>query len=73
MVSLRLRLSEQEQALKDAMERLKSSNRTKDSMEHFIVGQRESLVFQVFLVERIKQFIILNIMTDQRYLHVLSF
>lgn len=73
MVSLRLRLSEQEQALKDAMERLKSSNRTKDSMEHFIVGQRESLMFQVFLVERIKQFIILNIMTDQRYLHVLSF
>ncbi|XP_026178954.1 myomegalin isoform X3 [Mastacembelus armatus] len=37
--SLRLRLSEQEQALKDAMERVKSSNRTKDSMEHFIVSQ----------------------------------
>lgn len=71
MVSLRLRLSEQEQALKDAMERVKSSNRTKDSMEHFIVGQRESPMFQVFLVERIKQFII--IMTDQRYLHFLPF
>ncbi|XP_045898200.1 myomegalin-like, partial [Micropterus dolomieu] len=39
VVSLRLRLSEQEQALKDAMERVKSSNRTKDSMEHFIVSQ----------------------------------
>ncbi|XP_026198735.1 myomegalin isoform X2 [Anabas testudineus] len=37
--SLRLRLSEQEQALKDTMERLKSSNRSRDSMEHFIVSQ----------------------------------
>lgn len=42
VVSLRLKLSEQEEALKDTMERLKSSNRTKDSMEHFIVNQRES-------------------------------
>ncbi|CAJ1059465.1 myomegalin isoform X4 [Xyrichtys novacula] len=39
VVSLRLRLSEKEEALKDAMERVKSSNRTKDSMEHFIVSQ----------------------------------
>uniref|UniRef100_A0A8C2XEL5 Myomegalin-like n=1 Tax=Cyclopterus lumpus TaxID=8103 RepID=A0A8C2XEL5_CYCLU len=39
VVSLRLKLSENEQALKDAMERVKSSNRTKDSMEHFIVSQ----------------------------------
>nr|XP_043899671.1 myomegalin isoform X2 [Solea senegalensis] len=39
VASLRLRLSEQEQALKDAMESLRSSNRTKDSMEHFIVSQ----------------------------------
>lgn len=46
MVSLRLRLSEQEETLKDAMERMKSSNRTKDSMEHFIVSQRESLALQ---------------------------
>ncbi|XP_029904757.1 myomegalin isoform X2 [Myripristis murdjan] len=37
--SLRLRLTEQEEALRDAMERLRSSNRTKDSMEHFIVSQ----------------------------------
>ncbi|XP_069009006.1 myomegalin isoform X2 [Embiotoca jacksoni] len=39
VVSLRLKLSEREQALKDAMEIVKSSNRTKDSMEHFIVSQ----------------------------------
>ncbi|XP_074492465.1 myomegalin isoform X5 [Sebastes fasciatus] len=39
VVSLRLRLSDQEQALQDAMETVKSSNRTKDSMEHFIVNQ----------------------------------
>ncbi|XP_031641438.1 myomegalin isoform X1 [Oncorhynchus kisutch] len=37
--TMRQRISEQEEALKDAMERLKSSNRTKDSMEHFIVSQ----------------------------------
>lgn len=39
VLSLRLKLSEQEQALKDTMERLKSSSGTKDSMEHFIVSQ----------------------------------
>ncbi|KAM6938464.1 myomegalin isoform 7-T7 [Lycodopsis pacificus] len=39
VVSLRLKLSEHEQALQDAMERVKSSDRTKDSMEHFIVNQ----------------------------------
>uniref|UniRef100_A0AAY5KU13 Phosphodiesterase 4D interacting protein n=1 Tax=Esox lucius TaxID=8010 RepID=A0AAY5KU13_ESOLU len=37
--TLRRRVSEQEEALRDAMETLKSSNRTKDSMEHFIVSQ----------------------------------
>ncbi|XP_024909983.1 myomegalin isoform X12 [Cynoglossus semilaevis] len=37
--SLRLKLSEQEQVLKDTVERLQSSNRTKDSMEHFIISQ----------------------------------
>ncbi|XP_055779300.1 myomegalin-like isoform X2 [Salvelinus fontinalis] len=36
---LRQRVSQQEEALRDAMETLKSSNRTKDSMEHFIVSQ----------------------------------
>nr|XP_046247378.1 myomegalin isoform X4 [Scatophagus argus] len=39
VVSLRLSLSEKEQALKEAMERVKSSSRTKDSMERFIVSQ----------------------------------
>nr|XP_046209308.1 myomegalin-like isoform X4 [Oncorhynchus gorbuscha] len=37
--TLRQRISQQEEALRDAMETLKSSNRTKDSMEHFIVSQ----------------------------------
>ncbi|XP_017573950.1 myomegalin isoform X1 [Pygocentrus nattereri] len=37
--SLRRKLSEQEQALRDSMETLRSSNRTKDSMEQFIVNQ----------------------------------
>ena len=41
VVSLRLKLSEQEQALKDAMERVKSSNRTKDNMEQLIINQSE--------------------------------
>lgn len=44
VASLRLKLSEREQALQDALESVKSSNRTKDSMEHFIVSQRESLM-----------------------------
>ncbi|XP_063747447.1 myomegalin isoform X2 [Eleginops maclovinus] len=39
VAALRLKLSDQELALKDAMERVKSSDRTKDSMEHFIVNQ----------------------------------
>lgn len=55
VVSLRLQLSEREEALKDAMERVKSSNRTKDSMEHFIVSQRESLTLLISLLEQIKQ------------------
>ncbi|XP_036437312.1 myomegalin isoform X3 [Colossoma macropomum] len=37
--SLRRKLSEQDQALRDSMETLRSSNRTKDSMEQFIVNQ----------------------------------
>ncbi|XP_041861960.1 myomegalin isoform X2 [Melanotaenia boesemani] len=39
VASLRLKLSEREQDLKDTVERLRSSNLTKDSMEHFIVSQ----------------------------------
>ncbi len=60
VVSLRLRLSEKEQALKDALDRVKSSDRTKDSMEHFIVSQRESLMFLISLVDHIKPYIILR-------------
>lgn len=39
VVSLKRKLSEQEQALRDTLDTLKSSNRTKDSMEQFIVNQ----------------------------------
>ncbi|XP_070410480.1 myomegalin isoform X5 [Nothobranchius furzeri] len=39
LASLHLKLSEQEQALRDTMERLKSSNLTRDSMEKFIISQ----------------------------------
>ncbi|XP_034035238.1 myomegalin isoform X2 [Thalassophryne amazonica] len=39
ITSLRLRLSERDRALRDTVERVKSANRTKDSMEHFIVSQ----------------------------------
>ncbi|XP_047199051.1 myomegalin isoform X1 [Hippoglossus stenolepis] len=39
VISLRLKLSEQEQALKGAMERVKSSSRTKDNMEQLIISQ----------------------------------
>ncbi|XP_053713139.1 myomegalin isoform X4 [Synchiropus splendidus] len=37
--ALRLKLAQQEQALRDALERVHSSNRTKDCMEDFIVSQ----------------------------------
>lgn len=47
-MSLRLKLSEQEQALKDALERVRSSDRTKENMEHFIVGQCESQTLHVY-------------------------
>ncbi|KAM3620473.1 uncharacterized protein V6R79_024077 [Siganus canaliculatus] len=39
VASLRRKLAEREEALKDAMDRVQSSNRTKDSMEHFIISQ----------------------------------
>ncbi|XP_066532562.1 myomegalin isoform X2 [Hoplias malabaricus] len=39
VISLRRKLSDQEQNLRDTMETLRSSNRTKDSMEQFIVNQ----------------------------------
>lgn len=37
--SLRLRISEQEDVLQGTIQRLRSTNRTKESMEHFIVSQ----------------------------------
>ncbi|XP_073673283.1 myomegalin isoform X2 [Garra rufa] len=39
VVTLRCKLSEQEQFLRDTMENLRTSSRTKDSMEQFIVNQ----------------------------------
>jgi len=65
VVSLRLKLSEHEQALKDAMESVKSSNRTKDSMEHFIVSQRESLLF--LLLDHITPWMIIPSENIQTY------
>jgi len=41
VVALRRKLSEQEQLLRVTMENLRTSSRTKDSMEQFIVNQRE--------------------------------
>lgn len=38
-MSLRLRISEQEEVLKGTIQRLRSTSRTKESMEHFIVNQ----------------------------------
>ncbi|XP_038125843.1 myomegalin-like isoform X1 [Cyprinodon tularosa] len=37
--SLKLRISEQEEVLKGTVQRLRSTSRTKESMEHFIVSQ----------------------------------
>lgn len=42
VASLRLKLWQQEQDLGDALEKLRSSDRTKESLESFILGQRES-------------------------------
>ncbi|MED6274088.1 hypothetical protein CHARACLAT_012927, partial [Characodon lateralis] len=39
ILSLKLRISEQEEVLKGAVQRLRSTSRTKESMEHFIVNQ----------------------------------
>ena len=39
--SLKLRVSEQEEVLKGTIQRLRSTSRTKESMEHFIVSQRK--------------------------------
>ena len=42
ILSLKLRISEQEEVLKGTIQRLRSTSRTKESMEHFIVNQRKS-------------------------------
>ncbi|XP_035803441.2 myomegalin isoform X3 [Amphiprion ocellaris] len=39
ILSLKLRISEQEEVLKGTIQRLRSTSRTKESMEHFIVNQ----------------------------------
>ncbi|KAK0137352.1 Myomegalin [Merluccius polli] len=39
ILSLRLRMSEQEEVLQGTVQRLRSTNRTKENMEHFIVNQ----------------------------------
>lgn len=41
ILSLKLRISEQEEVLKGTVQRLRSTSRTKESMEHFIVNQRK--------------------------------
>lgn len=41
ILSLKLRMSEQEEVLKGTIQRLRSTSRTKESMEHFIVNQCE--------------------------------
>ncbi|KAM9719667.1 myomegalin-like isoform 11-T11 [Menidia menidia] len=39
ILSLKLRISEQEEVLKGTLQRLRSTSRTKESMEHYIVNQ----------------------------------
>lgn len=39
ILSLKLRMSEQEEVLKGTIQRLRSTSRTKESMEQFIVSQ----------------------------------
>lgn len=43
ILSLKLRISEQEEVLKGTIQRLRSTSRTKESMEHFIVSQCKCL------------------------------
>lgn len=51
ILSLKLRVSEQEEVLKGTIQRLRSTSRTKESMEHFIVNQCECLP-RVWVCER---------------------
>lgn len=45
ILSLKLRISEQEEVLKGTVQRLRSTSRTKESMEHFIFNQRKRRCF----------------------------
>ena len=50
ILSLKLRVSEQEEVLKGTIQRLRSTSRTKENMEHFIVNQCKC--FSVCVKER---------------------
>lgn len=54
--SLRLRITEQEEVLQGTIQRLRCSNRTKESMETFIVNQRESKHQQTVLFSLTAEF-----------------
>lgn len=49
ILSLKLRVSEQEEVLKGTIQRLRSTSRTKESMEHFIVSQCKCVSYWVTL------------------------
>lgn len=51
ILSLRLRMSEQEDVLKGTIHRLRSTSRTKENMEHFIVNQCKCLCAFVCVTE----------------------
>lgn len=48
VASLRLKLSQQEKNLGQALEKLRSSEHTKESLESFVLGQRESFFLSFF-------------------------
>lgn len=52
ILSLKLRISEQEEVLKGTVQRLRSTSRTKDSMEHFIVNQCKCALHRVSTLVR---------------------
>lgn len=55
ILSLKLRMSEQEEVLKGTIQRLRSTSRTKESMEHFIVNQRKTLLLMSWMTSLIKE------------------
>lgn len=52
ILSLKLRISEQEEVLKGTVQRLRSTSRTKESMEHFIVNQCKCVLYRVCTLVR---------------------